>query len=240
MQEELKKIKKAALEAMEQINSVEGLNELKVKFLGKKGELTGILKGMGKLDANERPLIGQLANEVRDDITRALEEKNAQLKKALLDAKLSSESIDITLPGRVMPVGSKHPLTLVIEEAKQIFIGLGFNVAEGPEIESDYYNFEALNLPKDHPARDMQDTFYISPDTVSYTHLIDRAGAGPAVHHWRGGFAGGGRGAGGRDGQHPGRHVGKLPGDEGLHPAGLGAPAALQGRPDRWRGPQAS
>ena len=169
MQEELKKIKEAALEAMEQASSLESLNDLKVKVLGKKGELTTILKGMGKLSAEERPLIGQLANEVRDDITRALEEKNAQLKNALLHAKLNGETIDVTLPGRILPEGSKHPLTLVIEEAKQIFMGLGFEVAEGPEIESDYYNFEALNLPKDHPARDMQDTFYISPEIVLRT-----------------------------------------------------------------------
>ena len=169
MQEELKKIKEAALEAMEQASSLESLNDLKVKVLGKKGELTTILKGMGKLSAEERPLIGQLANEVRDDITKALEEKNAQLKNALLHAKLNGETIDVTLPGRILPEGSKHPLTLVIEEAKQIFMGLGFEGAEGPEIESDYYNFEALNLPKDHPARDMQDTFYISPEIVLRT-----------------------------------------------------------------------
>lgn len=169
MQEELKKIKDAALDAMEQASSLESLNELKVKILGKKGELTTILKGMGKLSAEERPLMGQLANEVRDDLTKALEEKNAQLKNALLHAKLNGETIDVTLPGRKMSQGSKHPLTLVIEEAKQIFMGLGFEVAEGPEIESDYYNFEALNLPKDHPARDMQDTFYISPEIVLRT-----------------------------------------------------------------------
>ena len=169
MQEELKKIKEAALEAMEQASSLESLNELKVKILGKKGELTTILKGMGKLNAEERPLMGQLANDVRDDITKALEEKNAQLKNALLHAKLNGETIDVTLPGRALPEGSKHPLTLVIDEAKQIFMGLGFEVAEGPEIESDYYNFEALNLPKDHPARDMQDTFYISPEIVLRT-----------------------------------------------------------------------
>ncbi len=170
MQEELKRIKDAALDAMEQASSLESLNELKVKVLGKKGELTTILKGMGKLSAEERPLMGQLANEVRDDITKALEEKNAQLKNALLHAKLNGETIDVTLPSRKMTQGSKHPLTLVIEEAKQIFMGLGFEVAEGPEIESDYYNFEALNLPKDHPARDMQDTFYISPEIVLRTH----------------------------------------------------------------------
>lgn len=170
MQEELKKIKEAALEAMEQANSLENLNELKVKVLGKKGELTAILKGMGKLSAEERPLMGQLANEVRDELTRALEAKNAQLKNALLQAKLNGETLDVTLPGHKMAEGSKHPLTLVIEEAKQIFMGLGFEVAEGPEIESDHYNFEALNLPKDHPARDMQDTFYITPEIVLRTH----------------------------------------------------------------------
>ena len=169
MQEELKKIKQKALAAMEETNSLEGLNEMKVKFLGKKGELTSILKEMGKLSAEERPVVGQLANEIRDDINKYLDEKSAYIKKQALNAKLALESIDVTLPGKVLPEGTKHPLTLVMDDAKEIFTGLGFEVAEGPEVESDYYNFEALNLPKDHPARDMQDTYYINKDIVLRT-----------------------------------------------------------------------
>ena len=169
MQEELKKIKQKALAAMEEVNSLEGLNEMKVKFLGKKGELTSILKEMGKLSAEERPVVGQLANEIRDDINKYLDEKSAYIKKQALNAKLALESIDVTLPGKALPEGTKHPLTLVMDDAKEIFTGLGFEVAEGPEVESDYYNFEALNLPKDHPARDMQDTYYINKDIVLRT-----------------------------------------------------------------------
>ena len=169
MQEELKKIKQKALAAMEETNSLEGLNEMKVKFLGKKGELTSILKEMGKLSAEERPVVGQLANEIRDDINKYLEEKSAYIKKQALNAKLALETIDVTLPGKALPEGTKHPLTLVMDDAKEIFTGLGFEVAEGPEVESDYYNFEALNLPKDHPARDMQDTYYINKDIVLRT-----------------------------------------------------------------------
>lgn len=125
--------------------------------------MTTILKGMGKLSARRRPVIGQLANDVRDEINQVLDRKLAEMKAAVQEAKLASETLDVTLPGRALNHGTKHPITMVIEEAKQIFMGLGFEVAEGPEIESDYYNFEALNLPKDHPARDMQDTFLYHP-----------------------------------------------------------------------------
>ena len=169
MRDELKKIKEAAVQALEEAASMDYLNEQRVRFLGKKGELTTILKGMGKLSDEERPLMGQLANEVRDEINNLLDTKMAELKLAAQQAKLASETIDVTLPGRALNHGSKHPVTMVIEEAKQIFMGLGFAVAEGPEIESDYYNFEALNLPKDHPARDMQDTYYINPEIVLRT-----------------------------------------------------------------------
>ena len=169
MRDELKKIKEAAVQALEEASSMDHLNELKVRFLGKKGELTTILKGMGKLSAEERPLVGQLANEVRDEINQVLDRKLGEMKAAVQEAKLASETLDVTLPGRALHHGTKHPITMVIEEAKQIFMGLGFEVAEGPEIESDYYNFEALNLPKDHPARDMQDTFYINPEIVLRT-----------------------------------------------------------------------
>lgn len=170
MQEELKKIKQIARQAIADAKSLDELGELKIKFLGKKGELTTILKGMGKLSAEERPIIGQLANEVRDEIGTALEEMQMRYKNAALEHRLANESLDVTLPGKALATGTKHPLTQVVDEAKQIFMGLGFEIAEGPEIESDHYNFEALNLPKDHPARDMQDTFYISPDIVLRTH----------------------------------------------------------------------
>lgn len=170
MQEELKKIKQIARQAIADAKSLDELGELKTKFLGKKGELTTILKGMGKLSAEERPIIGQLANEVRDEIGTALEEMQMRYKNAALEHRLANESLDVTLPGKALATGTKHPLTQVVDEAKQIFMGLGFEIAEGPEIESDHYNFEALNLPKDHPARDMQDTFYISPDIVLRTH----------------------------------------------------------------------
>ena len=169
MRDELIKIKEAAVQALEEATSMDYLNEQKVRFLGKKGELTTILKGMGKLSAEERPIVGQLANEVRDEINLVLDRKMAEVKTALQEAKLASETLDVTLPGRAVNHGTKHPITKVIDEAKQIFLGLGFEVAEGPEIESDYYNFEALNLPKDHPARDMQDTFYINPEIVLRT-----------------------------------------------------------------------
>ena len=169
MQEELRAIKEKALQAMDEVDTVEALNEMKVRFLGKKGELTAILKGMGKLSADERPIIGQLANEIRDEIADYLEEKTSSIKNAAMNARLNIESIDVTLPGVSLAKGSKHPLTQVIDEAKEIFTGLGFEVAEGPEVESDYYNFEALNLPKDHPARDMQDTYYVNDEIVLRT-----------------------------------------------------------------------
>ncbi|MDO4280720.1 MAG: phenylalanine--tRNA ligase subunit alpha [Peptococcaceae bacterium] len=169
MKDSLLEIKRNALEAIERYNDLDKINELRVKYLGKKGELTAILKGMGKLSKEERPVMGELANTVRDAINDALEEKTAVLKEAVLNEKLAAETIDVTMSGVGMPQGHFHPLTQVINDAKRIFNGLGFEVAEGPEIESDYYNFEALNLPPDHPARDMQDTFYINDKVVLRT-----------------------------------------------------------------------
>ncbi|MFZ5942482.1 MAG: phenylalanine--tRNA ligase subunit alpha [Bacillota bacterium] len=170
MREQLEKIKKEFNGVLSKISTLEELNDLKVKYLGKKGELTQVLRGMGELSPEERPLIGQLANEVRDELTAIFEEEMQKIKMGEQAEKLNKETIDVTLPGKPVLRGTKHPLTLVIEEAKQIFMGLGFQIAEGPEIETDYYNFEALNLPKDHPARDMQDTFYITPEVVLRTH----------------------------------------------------------------------
>lgn len=169
MKDSLMQIKEAALNAIESYDDLEKINELRVKYLGKKGELTAILKGMGKLSAEERPIMGELANTVRDTINNALEAKTEALREKIMNERLAAETLDVTMPGMSMPQGHLHPLTQVINDAKRIFTGLGFEVAEGPEIESDYYNFEALNLPPDHPARDMQDTFYINDKVVLRT-----------------------------------------------------------------------
>ncbi|WP_370297661.1 phenylalanine--tRNA ligase subunit alpha [Ammoniphilus sp. YIM 78166] len=163
-------VKERALGELQQAANLAELNDLRVKYLGKKGELTEIMKGMGKLSAEERPLLGQLANEVRDAIGAILEEKKEALEASALEAQLRSQTIDVTLPGRTLAKGNKHPLTQIIEQIEDIFIGLGFEIAEGPELETDYYNFEALNLPKDHPARDMQDSFYVTEDLLMRTH----------------------------------------------------------------------
>ncbi|PWM25708.1 MAG: phenylalanine--tRNA ligase subunit alpha [Oscillospiraceae bacterium] len=142
------------------------LDAVRVRYLGKKGELTAILKGMGGLSPEERKAVGQAANEARAVIEAALAEKLTELKAAELDAKLAAEVLDVTMPGTHSPIGKRHPISLVIDEIKEIFLGMGFDVVEGPEVEKDYYNFEALNIPKDHPARDTQDTFYISDEVV--------------------------------------------------------------------------
>ncbi len=170
MRENLLELKERALGQLEQAHGLSELNDLRVKYLGKKGELTDIMKGMGKLTAEERPLLGQLANEVRDALENVLAEKREALESAEIQERLRSERVDVTLPGKKMLKGNTHPLTQIIEEIEDIFVGLGFEIAEGPEMETDYYNFEALNLPKDHPARDMQDTFYITDDILMRTH----------------------------------------------------------------------
>ncbi|MBQ7173415.1 MAG: phenylalanine--tRNA ligase subunit alpha [Clostridia bacterium] len=160
MKELLAKIKKEALEQIEDANA--DLEELRVRYLGKKGELTALLRGMGALSPEERPKMGQLVNEARESIEAALSEKAAALREKMLERKLASEKLDVTLPGAALPEGHLHPLTQVQRELEDIFIGMGFSIAEGPEVELDYYNFQALNIPENHPARDTQDTFYIS------------------------------------------------------------------------------
>ncbi len=146
------------------------VQDLRVKYLGKKGELTQISRSMGSLSPEERPIMGQKVNEVKDTIEKMLAEKMQELEKALLKKQLKKEKIDVTLPGRVLPMGSKHILDTVTDEIKKIFLGMGYSVYNGPQIESDYYNFERLNLPKDHPARDMQDSFYITDSVLLRTH----------------------------------------------------------------------
>ena len=145
------------------------IEEIRVKVLGKKGELTQILKKLGTLSAEERPKMGQLANEVRAKLESAIGEKTEQLKKEKLSKKLIEEKLDVTMPGKRQELGYRHPLTTVLDELKDIFIGMGFSIVEGPEVELHYYNFEALNLPKDHPARDTQDTFYITENILLRT-----------------------------------------------------------------------
>lgn len=169
MKEQLKNVAASAQQALEAVKDQQELEALRVRFLGKKGELTAILKQMGSLSAEERPVIGQLANEIRSQIEAVIAEKSAEFKSAAAAEKLNKETIDVTMPGAKMAMGKKHPLNLVLDEIKEIFLGMGFDVAEGPEVELDYYNFEALNIPKDHPARDTQDTFYITDNILLRT-----------------------------------------------------------------------
>ena len=152
--------------AIAEIEAADDTEALRVQYLGKKGELTAVLRGMGKVSPEERPLIGQLANEVRAEIEAALEKKAEEKQKKDLEKKLLSEKLDVTVPGVVTPVGHRHPIAQTEEILREIFIGMGLSVAEGPEVEYDYYNFEALNLPQNHPARDTQDTFYITDNIL--------------------------------------------------------------------------
>ncbi len=170
MRQQLNQIKEQAAASMAAATGVEELNELRIRYLGKKGELTQVLRGMGQLSAEERPGVGQLANEVRDYIEVLLDQRMTDLKAAVRQAKLAEERIDVSLPGRPVQSGHWHPLTRITDEIKEIFLGMGYEIAEGPEVELDYYNFEALNLPKDHPARDMQDSFYITGEVLLRTH----------------------------------------------------------------------
>lgn len=169
MKQQLENIENAAMAEASSSDSIKALDELRIKYLGKKGELTAILKQMGKLSAEERPVIGQLANKVRQDIEEAITSKMSALKAKEKERKMAAESIDITLPGKQQSIGKLHPLKIVENEIKEIFLGMGFSVADGPEVEYDYYNFEALNLPPDHPARDTQDTFYITDNILLRT-----------------------------------------------------------------------
>lgn len=162
MKEQLQALQEQALVELKTVDSLDALKDLRVKYLGKKGPMTEILRGMGSVPAEERPKIGQIVNEVKSILEEAINAATGVLETAALKSKLANEKVDITLPGRTHSCGHLHPVTLTMREIKKIFMRMGFDVMEGPEIESDYYNFEALNLPQDHPARDMQDTFYIT------------------------------------------------------------------------------
>lgn len=169
LKEQLEKIRAAAQEELKGARLPAELENARVRFLGKKGELTAILKQMGGLSAEERPVIGGLANEVRGFIENELAARGEQLRRQEQERRLMGERLDVTMPGTRRELGRKHPLTLVLDEMKEIFIGMGFKIAEGPEVELDYYNFEALNIPKNHPARDDQDTFYIDDNVLLRT-----------------------------------------------------------------------
>ena len=170
MQERLEELQKEALQKIETATNLKELNDVRVAYLGKKGPITEVLRGMGKLSAEERPKMGALVNVIRENIQSQLEEKQAVLEEEAVNQQLASESIDVTLPARPVKKGNHHPLTRVVEEMEDIFIGLGYAIAEGPEVETDNYNFEKLNLPKGHPARDMQDSFYITEEILLRTH----------------------------------------------------------------------
>ena len=159
-----------SLDALGALNSTSELEALRVRILGKKGELTGLLRGMGKLSPEERPAMGQLVNSVREQIETALDEHAARIAASEKEASLKAEAIDVTLPGKTRQMGAPHPITQAENALLDIFTGMGFEVVQGPEIELDHYNFELMNLPKNHPARDAQDTFYISDNVLLRTH----------------------------------------------------------------------
>lgn len=160
--EEIEALRTRALAAVTAAANLRELEGVRVEYLGKKGEATRILRGMGALSSEERPAVGKLVNALRDELEAALASRREALERGELEQRLAAEALDITLPGKAMRPGTYHPLTHVLHEVQEVFVGLGFEVVEGPEIELDYYNFEALNIPRDHPARDMQDTFYIT------------------------------------------------------------------------------
>ena len=169
MKETLQAIEAKALEQIKQGDTLDKLNEVKVAYLGKKGELTAVLKGMKDVSPEERPKVGQMVNDTRAVIEEALDKAIKALEAEIMEAKLKEEVIDVTLPAKKPEIGHRHPNTIALEEVERIFVGMGYEVVEGPEIEKDYYNFEALNIPADHPAKDEQDTFYINSDILLRT-----------------------------------------------------------------------
>lgn len=169
LQDELTQLRDQALGEIEATTDLKALNQVRVNWLGKKGPLTEVLRGMKDLTPEERPVVGALANEVRDALTEAIATRQTSLEEAALNAQLAAETLDVTLPGRATVQGQPHVLQQIIESLEDQFLGMGYQVIEGPEVEQDKYNFEMMNLPKDHPARDMQDTFYITPEILMRT-----------------------------------------------------------------------
>ena len=169
LREKLEELRQQGLNEIANSDDLKNVNDIRVKLLGKKGPITNVLRGMRNLSAEERPKVGKFANEVRDELQQALEDKKSSLEQALMNAKLQSESIDVTLPGTPVAQGQPHVIQQIIDQLVDLFIGMGYEVAVGDEVEQEEYNFEKLNLPKDHPARDMQDTFYITPSVLMRT-----------------------------------------------------------------------
>lgn len=169
MKDRLQKIREEAIQKIQSSENLDKLNEIKVSVLGKKGALTEVLKGMKNVDAEERPKVGQMVNDTRAAIEEKIEEMRARLAAAAREAQLQAEVIDVTLPAKKNHIGHRHPNTIALDELERIFIGMGYEVVEGPEVEYDYYNFEALNIPANHPAKDEQDTFYINDKIVLRT-----------------------------------------------------------------------
>ncbi len=169
MKQKLEALKQSAQNELNEAQNLKTLEDIRVKYLGKKGELTSVLREMGSLSAEERPIMGQLANDVRSFVENLLGEIGGKLENEEKASRLSSEVIDVTMPGRVKELGRKHPLTMVLDEIKDVFLGMGYDIAEGPEVEFGYYNFDALNIPQNHPARDIQDTFYINENIILRT-----------------------------------------------------------------------
>ncbi len=166
MKEKITEVRKSSVAEIKGANSRKELNDLKVKYLGKKGELTLLLRGMGELSPEERPVVGSLVNELRDELDNLIEQKELEIDKQEMLNKLETENIDVTEPSKKIELGSIHPITQIIDEVKEIFLGMGYQIADGPEVEKAFYNFDQLNTPPDHPARDIQDTFYITDDIV--------------------------------------------------------------------------
>lgn len=169
MKDKLKQIKEEAMKQINASDKLDKLNEVRVAFLGKKGELTSVLKSMKDVAPEDRPKVGQMVNDTRNAIESFLEEKRSKVEMAAREAKLKTEVIDVTLPAKKSILGHSHPNTIALKEVEDIFVGMGYEVVEGPEVEYDYYNFEALNIPANHPAKDEQDTFYITKDILLRT-----------------------------------------------------------------------
>jgi phenylalanyl-tRNA synthetase alpha chain len=167
---QLTQLQQEAVQAIAETQNLDILEQLRIKYLGKKGELSQILRGMGQLSPEERPQVGALANEVKEAIQNNLDKQKEALQQAQIEAEIKAETIDVTMSGVSRPLGKVHPLNGVVDRVLDIFVGLGYTVATGPQVESDYYNFEALNTPPDHPARDMQDTFYLPDGNLLRTH----------------------------------------------------------------------
>ena len=177
MKDRIEQIRQNALAQIQEAGALEKLNDIRVAFLGKKGELTSIMKSMKEIAPEDRPAFGQMVNETRSEIERKMEEMRAELARKAREAQLKAEVIDVTLPAKKSNVGHRHPNTIALEEVERIFVGMGYEVIEGPEVEKDYYNFEALNIPDNHPAKDEQDTFYINKEFVLRTQT-----SGTQVH----------------------------------------------------------